>query len=148
MPLVKQPALVPFHISAFTNNQTLLDKPSSLSTLRASTPTSSNNTSRQNINNSEADLITAGPSKEAKSYRNQKKTVGSSLSGSKVRHRDKDSKQNLNYLRDEENEDEYNQINPTGSGNLLQPQLVPIQTFSFFKWEINVDTLVRIFIIA
>ena len=30
----------------------------------------------------------------------------------------------------------------------LQPQLVPIQTFSFFKWEINVDTLVRLFIIA
>ena len=29
-----------------------------------------------------------------------------------------------------------------------QPQLVPIQRFSFFKWEINVDTLVRLFIIA
>ena len=27
-------------------------------------------------------------------------------------------------------------------------KLVPIQRFSFFKWQINVDTLVRIFIIA
>ncbi len=26
--------------------------------------------------------------------------------------------------------------------------LVPIQTFSFLKWNINVDTLVRLFIIA
>ncbi|CAF0858074.1 unnamed protein product [Brachionus calyciflorus] len=29
-----------------------------------------------------------------------------------------------------------------------QAQLVPIQKFSFFKWEINVDTLVRLFIVA
>lgn len=27
-------------------------------------------------------------------------------------------------------------------------QLVPIQKFSFFKWEVNVDTLVRLFIVA
>lgn len=27
-------------------------------------------------------------------------------------------------------------------------QLVRIQKFSFFKWEINVDTLVRLFIVA
>ena len=26
--------------------------------------------------------------------------------------------------------------------------LVPIQTFSFLKWNINVDTLVRLFILA
>ncbi len=29
-----------------------------------------------------------------------------------------------------------------------QNHLVPIQTFSFLKWNINVDTLVRLFIIA
>jgi hypothetical protein len=30
----------------------------------------------------------------------------------------------------------------------LNKQIVPIQTFSFFKWNINVDTLVRLFIVA
>ncbi len=30
----------------------------------------------------------------------------------------------------------------------MNPQMVPIQTFSFFKWQINVDTLVRLFILA
>ena len=30
----------------------------------------------------------------------------------------------------------------------IPTQLVPIQKFSFFKWEINVDTLVRLFIVA
>lgn len=34
------------------------------------------------------------------------------------------------------------------SNQLIQPQLVPIQKFSFFRWEINVDTLVRLFIVA
>ena len=29
-----------------------------------------------------------------------------------------------------------------------QTQLVPIQKFSFFRWEVNVDTLVRLFIVA
>lgn len=29
-----------------------------------------------------------------------------------------------------------------------QTQLVPIQRFSFFRWEVNVDTLVRLFIVA
>jgi hypothetical protein len=29
-----------------------------------------------------------------------------------------------------------------------QPKLVPIQKFCFLRWEINVDTLVRLFIIA
>jgi len=150
LPQVKQPASVPFHISAYTNNQRLLDKPSSLSTLRASTPTGSNNNSTQNINNSEGDLNTESPSKDAKNYRNQKlvKQIGNGLSSSKVRHRTKESKQSLNYLESEANEDEYNQINPSSTGHLMQPQLVPIQTFSFFKWKINVDTLVRIFIIA
>ena len=30
----------------------------------------------------------------------------------------------------------------------IQTQLVPIQKFSFYRWEINVDTLVRLFIVA
>ena len=34
------------------------------------------------------------------------------------------------------------------TSNHIKPQLVPIQRFSFFKWQINVDTLVRLFIIA
>jgi hypothetical protein len=32
--------------------------------------------------------------------------------------------------------------------SIQSTKLVPIQKFSFFKWQINVDTLVRIFIIA
>ena len=41
-----------------------------------------------------------------------------------------------------------NNISSSNPHPNLKPQLVPIQRFSFFKWQINVDTLVRLFIIA
>ncbi len=47
-------------------------------------------------------------------------------------------------LSDDQNADS-SQMMTTSSGSI---QMVPIQKFSFFKWQINVDTLVRLFIVA
>lgn len=57
--------------------------------------------------------------------------------------------ESANYNENQhQNESEYNQFNSVSPSSQFQPQLVPIQTFTFFKWKINVDTLVRMFIIA
>jgi hypothetical protein len=76
----------------------------------------------------------------------QVSTVDSMLSASQANKQCKE-KQRTNSNREEiaakTNQNFENQNESTHS-----TKLVPIQRFSFFKWQINVDTLVRIFIIA
>lgn len=132
MPNVKQAKNVPVHISAITNSQINIDKPSG--NVLSSTPTSPNNvqashnSGENNINESSVQDSKCGAQTSKKNRKHARNMNGG------------------NYNSSQSNND-YNQINQLGQ-NQFQPQLVPIQTFSFFKWKINVDTLVRLFIIA
>ena len=119
LPNVRQSKNVPAHISVITNSQINIDKPSSSENL-TSTPTSPNKTDNKGTDISQTNIkVTLIPKKTRKQSRNQQQQA----------------------------DNDYNQMNQLGQ-NQLTPQLVPIQTFSFFKWKINVDTLVRLFIIA
>jgi hypothetical protein len=53
-----------------------------------------------------------------------------------------------NTLRKISQADNNNLESATNKSTAAAPNLIPIQTFSFLKWNINVDTLVRLFIIA
>lgn len=113
---------------------------------RASTPTSSNSATKRNINQSEEDIFSKeSPVKEESYHQNRYKKTTNKYTNNKVNKRR--TKQESNNYNEIQNENDYTQLN-TNSNNQFQAQLVPIQTFSFFKWKINVDTLVRLFIIA
>lgn len=140
----KQPHNVPLQISAITNNTINVDG-SDLSA-RASTPTSSNSATKRNINQSEDDIFSKeSPVKEESYHQNRYQKTTNKFTNNKVNKRR--TKLESNNYNEIQNENDYTQLNTNGN-NQFQAQLVPIQTFSFFKWKINVDTLVRLFIIA
>ncbi len=140
-----QPQTIPIHISAVTNStsDSLLSKNSSkaISGQIANQFKNSNlNENNENVNNnSNTNIINRTVSNSSASKY---------ISGNSIKKR---------HLRNSQAVNEYQIVNEihneslhvtTNSAQKLQPQLVPIQKFSFFKWEINVDTLVRLFIIA
>jgi hypothetical protein len=139
----KQPLNTSFQISALTNSKTNVD---AVDLTRASTPTSSNTVTNRNINQSEDDLFSKESPVKDESYQQHRyqKANNKYAANKATKRRSKIDSHNYN---DSQNENDYTQLNSNGN-NQFQAQLVPIQTFSFFKWKINVDTLVRLFIIA
>lgn len=140
--LKKQPNNVPIEISAITNNTINID--GSILSACASTPTSSNSASNLNIQSEDDIFNKESPVKEESYLQNRPKSINKYINNKANKRRTKKESNNYNEIP---NENDYSQLN-SNSNNQFQAQLVPIQTFSFFKWKINVDTLVRLFIIA
>lgn len=141
---------IPIHISAVTNQTSIsiLDKnaskhvysPSSSNTILTNSTISDNslkntNDINENVNNNNNNNTTINTRSLANG---SKYSTGNSIKKRTIRG------SQAEYPSVNENNNEIQMK----SNHITQPQLVPIQKFSFFKWEINVDTLVRLFIIA
>ena len=151
LPSVKQPASVPLQISAITKSQANLDKPSPV--VKASTPGNSiDSSSKKHTSQSSSNVnFNESPVKVEHSFNHQQQRSQQKsakyTSNKAIKRRQQLESANYNENQ-HQNESEYNQFNSVSPSSQFQPQLVPIQTFTFFKWKINVDTLVRMFIIA
>ena len=140
-----QPPAIPVHISAVTN--TTLSLLSKNNVKKANGNALTNSISNNNKNDINNEIINNSNSinNSNRSSTNSSKYPGLSTVKKKLKR---------NFIQSNEvNNNNININNETMnqtpiSNQLIQPQLVPIQKFSFFRWEINVDTLVRLFIVA
>jgi len=158
LPKTIQPQTIPVHISAVTNStsSSLLNNKSTSKSIYPSGSVDAliaNGTTNVNLKNinetnesSNGNTISNNVinSRTASSSSTSKYTSGNSIKKRHIRSTQSNDFQNVNELN---NESPLLNTLPNAAQK-LQPQLVPIQKFSFFKWEINVDTLVRLFIIA
>ena len=148
-----QPQTIPVHISAVTNSTSasLLSKEPSKIIYASGNGISTqitNNIKNNNLNevnenaisNNNTNIINRTVTNSSAS----KYISGNSIKKRHLRNSQTNDYQNVNEILNES----LNNAQPNSTAQKLQPQLVPIQKFSFFKWEINVDTLVRLFIIA
>jgi hypothetical protein len=90
------------------------------------------------------EAATAKDNEQHKSKKNATQATNSS-SNVTVEATDNATNQQENSLTNELNSSDQTSFT---SSTKIHTQLIPIQKFSFFKWEINVDTLVRLFIVA
>lgn len=148
IPKIVQPNNIPVHISAVTSatSTSLLSK-NNLSGKSLYSATSSNTLLTSNINTIQNSTIETN--ENTNNNNNTNTTSRPTSNGSKypgstsVRKRITRNSQSNDFQNLNEASNESNKFNAK-----IQPQLVPIQKFSFYKWEINVDTLVRLFIVA
>lgn len=143
-----QPLAIPEQISAVTNTTraSLLNKNNVKKANGNALTNSSNNNNKNDLNN-EIVNNSNNINNSNRSSTNSGKYPGSSTVKKKLKR---------NFIQSNEANNNNNNININNetmnqtpiSNQLIQPQLVPIQKFSFFRWEINVDTLVRLFIVA